>query len=71
MTPDPSSAQRERQRQQLRLIILLLALLLIALGFATLAVPANTAQEIAVNRGFLGVGLLILGFLLGLLSRVP
>lgn len=71
MTPDPSLPSHERRRQHLRLFLLLLALLLIACGYAALAVPPATPQEVALGRGFLGIGLLILGFLLGLLSRVP
>lgn len=71
MAPDPAIQRSEQRRRQLRLLLLVAALLLIGLGFATLAVPPNTAQEIAINRGFIGLGLLILGFLLGLLSRIP
>jgi uncharacterized membrane protein HdeD (DUF308 family) len=67
----PTPEESEQFRQHLRKALLFLALLLIGLGFIVLAVPPDTAQAVATNRAFLGVGLLIVGFLLGLLSRTP
>jgi hypothetical protein len=61
-----SVEQLERRRRILRWIILAAALLLAGVGYALLAVPPDSSMEEAINRAFLGIGLLVAGFIVGM-----
>ena len=69
MKPDLTYEQLERRRCILRWIILVIALLLTCAGVTVLAVPPETSMEIAIPRAFLGIGLLVAGFFVALMSR--
>jgi hypothetical protein len=68
--PVPSDERADRYRRRVQDGLLFLAIVFIVLGFAVLAVPPETPMYLAIDRTFLGVGLLLLGFLMGLLSRI-
>jgi uncharacterized membrane protein HdeD (DUF308 family) len=70
MKPDLSYEQLERRRRILRGIFLALAISLFCAGVAVLAVPPETAMDIAIPRAFWGIALLIAGFFVGLFSRL-
>ena len=67
----PPSDRGQRRRHWLRQGLLGLAMFIVFLGFAVLAVPPETPMALAIDRTFVGIGLLILGFFTGLLSRIP
>lgn len=68
--PDFSLERLERRRRHVRWIILAIASILIAAGVACLAVSPDTPMESAAARAFLGIGLLVAGFVVGLCSRI-
>lgn len=70
MKPESSYEQLERRRRHLRGIILTTALVFIVAGVACLAVPPETPMESAIARAFWGIGLLVVGFIVGLCSRI-
>lgn len=70
MSIEPSLEQLERRRRLWRRILLVFALGLSVSGYAVLAVSPETPMETAISRAFWGIGLLIAGFVVAMLSRV-
>lgn len=68
MKRDSSFEQLARRRRNVRRVFLTVALLLSCAGLAVLAVPPETAMEQAVPRAFLGIGLLLAGFMVAMLT---
>lgn len=69
MKPDPSYEQTMRRRLVRRRAFFFIALLLIACGVAFLAISPETPSYLAIPRGFLGIGMLLAGLFLALISR--
>lgn len=70
MNPDLSYEKLERRRRILRWIIFAVAILLTGAGYAALAVPPEAPMEEVITRVFWGIGLLIAGFFVAMLSRL-
>lgn len=70
MKSDLTYEQLERRRRNVRWLVLSIAVLLTVAGCVVLAVPPETSMERAISRGFVGMALLIGGFLVALLSRL-
>lgn len=68
MKNDSSFEQLERRRRAVRHVLLGVALFLSSAGFAALAVPPETAMEQAIPRAFLGIALLVAGFLVAMFT---
>jgi hypothetical protein len=69
MKPEPTLDLLTHRRRVRRRILLVLALLLIAAGYAALAIPPDAPGDMAIPRGFLGLGLLLAGLFFALLAR--
>jgi len=65
-----SPEQLEHHRRLWRRILLIIAFSLSVSGYAVLAVYPETSMDKAISRAFLGIGLLVGGFVVALLSRV-
>lgn len=70
MNPDLSYEQLERRRRILRWMIFAVAILLTGAGYAALAVSPDTPMEEVITRVFWGIGLLVAGFFVAMLSRL-
>jgi hypothetical protein len=68
MKADLTFEQLERRRRNLRRLLLAVALLFSCAGFVALAVPPTTPIEQAIFRAFLGISLLVAGFLVAAFS---
>jgi FtsH-binding integral membrane protein len=70
MKPERTYEYRERRRRILRWIFLILALSLSCTGYFLLNVSPDTALDVAVSHVFWGIGLLVAGFVVAMVSRV-
>ena len=69
MKPDPSFEHIQRRRFIRRRITLILALLFVGSGYLVLAIPPDTPMDTVIPRGFIGIGLLVVGLVFALLNR--
>ena len=70
MKPDLTYEQLGRRRRILRWVFLAVAILLTGAGYAFLAVPPEASMESVISRVSWGIGLLIAGFFVAVLSRL-
>jgi predicted MFS family arabinose efflux permease len=70
MKPEPSPERLERYRRIKRRRLLILSLLLSAAGYVVLAVSPEFPMDVVITRAFIGMGLLLGGFFVGLFSRI-